>query len=135
MFILCLFFLQSCSHEEIPVSICPFFEFTLAKPEHIIEEVEQPIVVCAIKGMVTNDVGGWPDKTRILFEIRRIGQRAKPIQAYGDGEGNFEIPHVPKGNYCFKATVDGWRSVMGIIKVTRRADPRKMIRIVMLLGV
>lgn len=91
--------------------------------------------MAGIKGKIINDVGGWPDKTQILFELRRNENGAKTIQAYADGEGNFEIPSVAKGQYCFKATVDGWRSVMGIIKVDKRAEPKKMILIVMLLGV
>jgi hypothetical protein len=131
----CCLLLQSCSSDKIPVSICSFTYFTLSKTEHIIEEMEKPIIVLNVKGKITNEVGGWPDNTRILFEIRGIGKGAKTIQAQADGEGNFEIPRVAKGNNCFKATVDGWRSVMGILKVSRWADPNKRISIIMIPGV
>lgn len=134
---LCMLIFPSCSHDKRPIdiSVCRLGNFTLALDEHIIEKIEKPIVVSSVKGKITNEVGGWPDNTRILFEIRRIGKAAKTIQAIADGDGNFEMPHVAKGYYCFKATVDGWRSVMGIIKVDRRADPTKAISIVMIPGV
>ncbi len=133
--VICCLFLPSCSHDTIAVSLCSIHDFAPADSEGFIEQMEQPIVVRNIKGKITNTTGGWPDKTRILIELRRIGDGAKTIQAYADCEGNFEIPRVAKGHYCFKVTVAGWRSVMGIIKVDRRADPAKTILIVVLLDV
>jgi hypothetical protein len=94
--------------------------------------MEQPIIVRNVRGKVTNEIERWPKNCTILFEIRRIGNGAKTIQAYADGEGNFEIPSVAKGRYCFRATVEGWRSVIGMIKVDGRADPIKTILIVMI---
>jgi len=42
---------------------------------------------------------------------------------------------VPPGEYCFKATVDGWQSVVGVIVVTKSADPAARVSFEMLLGV
>jgi hypothetical protein len=133
--IICCLFLQSCSHDTIAVSLCSIHDFAQADSEGFIEQLEQPIIVRNIKGRIANTTGGWPDKSKILIELRRIGDGAKTIQAHADCEGNFEIPLVAKGHYCFKVTVAGWRSVMGIIKVDRRADPAKTILIVMSLDV
>jgi hypothetical protein len=130
----CLF-LQFCSHDKIKISLCSINDFAQADSEGFIEQIEQPIVVRNIRGKITNTTGGWPPRCTILLELRRIGNGAKTIQAFADGEGNIEIPRVAKGYYCFKATVKGWRSVMGIIKVDRRADPKRTILIVMLLDV
>ena len=133
--ILCCLFLQFCSHNKIALSLCSIDYFTRANPEGFIEQMEQPIVVRNVRGKITNTIDGWPKDLPILFELRGIEMGAKTIQVYADAEGNFEMPRIPKGHYCFKATVDGWRSVMGIIKVDKRADPKKMIHIVMLIGV
>ena len=137
--ILSFLVLQSCSsvghigRDEVKLrSICGIEGFTLAPSEHIVDEIEQPIIVRAVKGKLTNRQGGWPKDWPfpILFEIRKIGEAAI-IRARADDDGNFEIPAVPEGRYCFKATVEGWQSVMGIIKVDRRASPKKSIYIVM----
>ncbi len=132
---LCCLLLQFCAHDKIPVSVCSTEYFTRAKPENFMVEMEQPIIVRNVRGKITNTVGGWPKESIILFELRRIENGTKTIQAYADAEGNFEVPHIAKGWYCFKATVDGWRSVKGIIRVDKWADPNKRIFIVMLLGV
>lgn len=132
LLVLCCLFLQFCSQEKITVSLCSISEFAQADSEGFIEQMEQPIVVRNVRGKITNEIEGWPPNCKIMFELRKIGNGAKTIRAYADGEGNFEIPRIPKGHYCFKATVGGWRSVMGIIKVDRRADPKKTILIVMI---
>jgi hypothetical protein len=106
--------------------------FCRADPEGFIEIMEQLIIVRTIRGKITNEIERWPRNCTILFEIRRIGNGGNTIQAGADGEGNFEIPNIATGRYCFKATVNGWRSVMGIIKVDRRANAKKTILIVMI---
>jgi hypothetical protein len=42
---------------------------------------------------------------------------------------------ITEGRYCFKATVNGWQSVTGIIIVSKRADPERSIVFEMKLGV
>lgn len=130
--VLCCLFLQSCSHDKLKISPCSINDFAQSDSEGFIEVMEQPIIVRNVRGKVTNEIERWPKNCPILFEIRRIGNGAETIQAYADGEGNFEIPRVAKGRYCFRAKVDGWRSVIGIIKVDGRADPKKAILIVMI---
>jgi hypothetical protein len=130
-----LLFIQSCSLERKPSDICKAEHFTKSRWEHFIEEIKQPIVVSIVKGKITNAQGGWPDNWPVLFEIRRTRKSAKTIQAYANVEGNFEIPDIAEGHYCFKATVEGWRSTIGTIIVDRKADPKKTILIVMKLGV
>jgi len=137
-----LLILQSCSflgqvgrEESRPGYSCGIEGFTRSSDEHIVDEIKQLIVVRAVKGKITNEQGGWPINWPILFEIRRIGRAAKTIQAYADGDGYFEIPQVAEGRYCFKATVDGWQSVIGIIKVDEFANSKNSIHIIMKIGV
>ena len=125
------------SHYEShsPLDLCGFEGFTESAAEHIIDEIRQPFIVCRIKGKITNDEGVWPENLPILFEIRRTGKDSKTAQALADGNGTFEMPQMAEGRYCFKATVLGWRSVMGIIIVDKKADPKRTILINMLFGV
>jgi hypothetical protein len=118
-----------------PGYVCGIEGFTLSPVEHIVNEIKEPIIVRAVKGRLTNKQGGWPQDMPwpILFEVRRMGETAI-IQTRADGEGNFDIPSVQEGIYCFKATAPGWQSVMGIIIVKKKASPRNSIRIVMEIG-
>lgn len=111
-------------------SVCGFEGFTVFPSEHKTVEIEQPFIVRAVKGRLTNTLGVWPEDPPFptLFEIRRMGETAV-IQAHVDGEGNFKIPSVPEGQYCFKATAYLWESVMGIIIVSKRAGHKKSIQI------
>jgi hypothetical protein len=131
----CVLILQSCAASKRPMEPCPIEDFTLSRIEHIVEQAEKPFVVRHVRGQLISEGGDWPDDWPILFEIRGTWAGAKTIRAYADGKGNFEIPAVAEGRYCFKATVEGWRSVIGIIKVDRHANPKRSIRIVMLMGV
>ncbi len=134
-----LLVLQSCSSvgyiqldETERRSVCGIGGFTILPSEHKTVEIEQPFVVRSVKGKLTNTLGGWPENPPFptLFEIRRKGE-AGVIQTHVDREGNFKIPSVPQGQYCFKVTAYLWESVVGIIIVSKRANREKSIRIVM----
>jgi hypothetical protein len=137
--ILGLIFLGSCSSvgsikldEAERRTACMIGSFSVFPTEHKTVEIEQPFIVRTVKGKLTNTLGEWPENPPFptLFEIRRMGETAV-IQALVDGEGNFKIPSVPEGQYCFKATAYLWESVMGIIIVSKRAGHKKSIQIVM----
>jgi hypothetical protein len=131
----CLLILQFCSSSKIPLTNCTIDGFTASPLEHMIETAERPFVVRQVKGQLTWEGVEWPEGEPILFEIRGPWPAEKIARANADAKGNFEIPGVAAGRYCFKATVSGWRSVIGVIKVDKHADPTRQIRIVMLLGV
>lgn len=139
---LSILILQACAsvrqveHEDLrPGLICGIEGFTISPIEHIVDEIKRPILVRAVKGKITNEQGGWPKDTSILFEIRELRGGGGTIKTYADGEGFFCIPGVAEGRYCFKATVVGWQSVIGIIQVDRRTKAKKSILIVMNIGV
>lgn len=137
--ILGLLVLQSCSsvgnvgRDELkPGVICGIEGFTVFPSEHKTVGIEKPFIVRAVKGKLMNTFGEWPKDPPFptLFEIRRMGGTAI-IQASIDGEGNFKLPSVPEGQYCFKATAYLWESVMGIIIVSKKASHKKSIQIIM----
>jgi hypothetical protein len=114
---------------------CGIAGFTLSPSEHIVNEINEPFVVRRIQGRIDSAGGEWPDDWPILFEIRGIQNIAKIRGVHADGKGVFKMDHVKEGRYCFKATVNGWQSVVGIIIVNRKADPKSKITFVMELGV
>ena len=112
-------------------SVCGIGGFSVFPTEYKTVQIEQPFIVPAVKGKLTNTLGEWPEDPPFptLFEIRRMGELAV-IKAFVDGEGNFKVPSVPEGRYCFKATAYLWESVMGVIIVSKRASHKKSINIV-----
>lgn len=115
---------------------CGLEGFTEAPDEHIIDEIAEPFVVRAVKGRIDNEAGpGWWKDCLVLFEIRGIRKDTEVRRVYADENGSFVMGDVAEGRYCFKATVNGWQSVTGIIIVSKRADPEKSIVFEMKLGV
>lgn len=115
---------------------CDLSGFTQAITEHEIVEIAQPFLVRSVMGKIVNSIndGVWADTWPVLFEIRAMDERGKIRAVHADKDGNFEIAHVAEGRYCFKATVQGWDSVMGVIIVSRTADPKSRIAFEMKLG-
>jgi hypothetical protein len=115
---------------------CGLEGFTEAPAEHIINEITEPFVVREVKGRIDNVAGpGWWKDCLVLFEIRGIRKDTEVHKVYADENGKFIMRDITEGRYCFKATVNGWQSVMGVIFVEKRADPQKEIVFEMQLGV
>ncbi len=111
--------------------------FTEANPEGFVEQVTEPFVVRQIQGKILDSEGNaiWHEVSTPLLEIRAFRLMiGKPQGVYTDKNGVFKMEGVPDGPYCFKATMDGWRSVIGIIIVSKKADPKKTIILKLLLG-
>jgi hypothetical protein len=120
-------------HKTIPR--CDINSFTQAVTEHIIDEIEQPFLVKTVKGKIVNSIDReWAEDSRVLFEIRGIDREKKIRHTYADNYGVFEMSNVPEGRYCFKATGIGWDSVMGVIIVSKTANPNNEIVFEMKLG-
>ena len=71
----------------------------------------------------------------VLFEIRGPGNQERIRAAKTGSDGRFKIGRVPEGIYTFKATRDGFQSVVGTLIVSKRTDRRQTIKIEMPLGV
>ena len=109
------------------VSRCGSEGFRVAEAEHIIDEIKDPFIVCEIKGQAINATGyGWTKEVKVLFEIRPKGG-GQIIRTHADENGRFVMKDIPDGQYCFKATVSGWQSVMGTIIVNKHADRKNRI--------
>jgi len=108
--------------------------FTISPTEHIITRVQQPFVVRSVRGVISAEEYREPPAD-VIFEIQGPGTERKFRGARTDKHGRFRIRDVPAGTYRFKATLNGWRSVMGIVTVSAKADKAAEIKLKMLLGV
>jgi len=108
--------------------------FTRSPTEHIIVRMDDPITVSAVRGTVVFRGDGDPLKD-VVFEIRGPGASERIRAAEFNSEGRFIISHVPEGTYTFKATKNGYQSVVATLIVSKKADHQKTIEIEMHVGV
>jgi len=111
-----------------------FKGFSKSPTEHIISRIDEPITVSSVHGSVV--FKGKDDALkRVVLEIRGPGSSERIRAAKSGDDGRFNIPRVPEGTYVFKATKDGFQSVVGSLIVSKKADHQKRIKIEMPLGV
>lgn len=111
-------------------------DFTKSPTEHIIKQVEQPFLVQSVKGVITRETPGSIEPLHnVLFEIQGPDAGQKIRRATTDEDGRFKIGQVPTGTYKFKATLNGFQSIMGTIKVSRTAPKTNEVKIAMPIGV
>jgi len=110
-------------------------DFTKSTTEHIINQIEQPFVVRSILGVVVRKEGFREPLPDVLFEIQGPDADRKIRKGRTAQNGRFKIAHVPLGTYKFKATLNGFQSVMGTIVVSRKAKQKEEIKVQMSTGV
>jgi len=117
---------------------CGIEGFTEANPEHIVNDIKEPFVVRRIQGKILDSSGDpiWFEDLNPLLEIRAFGASDATVRGVrADLNGNFRMEGVPEGPYCFKATMNGWQSVIGIIIVSKRANSKRSITFKLEIGV
>jgi hypothetical protein len=110
-------------------------DFAKSPTEHIINQLEQPFVVRSVEGSITNKAGYREPLPNVLVEIQGPDTDRKIRRATTDGHGRFRIRHVPVGTYKFKATLNGFQSVMGTITISKKAPKGDEIKLEMPVGV
>jgi len=111
-------------------------DFTESPTEHIINEIKDPFVVQSVEGKIT--LGGADRETPLadtLFEIQGPGADRKIRYATTGPSGRFRIGNVSHGTYKFKATLNGFQSVIGSVTVSKEASKTQEIKISMRVGV
>ena len=106
-------------------------DFTRSPTETIIDELDRPFVVRSVSGKVSWAGGGGDALLNVLIEIQGPGKHRKIRGATNDQDGRFRIRHVPQGVYRFKATLNGYQSVMGTIVVSKDAPKSNEVLIEM----
>jgi hypothetical protein len=113
----------------------PAQEFTTSRTEHIINQVEEPIVVKSVSGFIRRAQGDQAALPNVLFEIKGPNAHGKLRRVTTNKNGYFRVRGLPAGRYAFKATLDGFQSVMGTIDVSNSAPKSAVIRLEMSVGV
>ena len=111
--------------------------FTKSPTEHIVITLEVPITVYAVQGTVLLDNHDDQEEPigDVIFELRGPGT-SECIRATRSKEnGRFKITRVPFGSYIFKATKDGYQSVVGTLILSKEADRRNRVTIKLPVGV
>lgn len=108
--------------------------FTKSPTEHIIEKLGETPVMRIVEGNVGSKSLDKPLEG-VLIEIRGPGETVTLRSALSDRRGRFRFQRVPDGVYTIKATLNGFRSVVGAVSVQRSAKENKSLRIEMLHGV
>jgi Carboxypeptidase regulatory-like domain len=108
--------------------------FTRSPNEHIINEIDEPFQVGLIGGLTILPYGGGP-LADVLFEIQGPGTDRQIRRCTTDEHGRFKIRRVPEGTYRFKATREGFQSVMGTVIVSKKSPKSNEITITMKVGV
>jgi hypothetical protein len=104
--------------------------FTKSPTEHIIDEPEKRFTVRAVRGVVLDPSGA--EMEGVVVEIRDEAGRIRGTKT--NGKGIFRL-RVPKGRYKFKLTMNGFRSVVGDMVVSNKANKTDQMKIVMRVGV
>ena len=97
-------------------------DFTRSPTEHIIVQISEPFIVRHIEGYTWHEDAEQPYPLGdVLFEIQGPGEDKRIRHSTSDAHGRFKIRFVPQGTYRFKTTLNGFKSVMGTIIVSRKA--------------
>jgi len=113
----------------------PVGDFAKSPTEHIINHLERPFVVKSVRGSVSREQGDHEPLANVLFELQGPGGDQRIRRTLTDKHGRFKLGHIPEGTYKFKATLNGFQSVMGIIKVSKRLGQVDDVKIEMAVGV
>jgi hypothetical protein len=111
-----------------------FKGFTKSPSEHIISRLDEPITIYSVRGR-TIFRGKNDPLNGVVFEIRGPGDSERIRATKSNHDGSFSIARVPEGTYSFKATKDGFQSVVGTLIVSKKANRQTTIEIALPIGV
>jgi hypothetical protein len=103
---------------------CEFETFNRPNEAYMTQYITDPFTVRRVQGCLTSQGGPWPEGVQVVFEIRAKGGDPRIYHAEADEKGDYRLPKLPEGEYCFRAMAVGWQTVCGVVIVSRKA-PRK----------
>ncbi len=109
--------------------------FTKSPTEAIITRLDEPVVIRAVTGTVIRSVGDQSPLESTLIELRGPDDSTIIRAAKTDRQGRFHLRRVPPGKYMFKATSLGFQSVVGVVIVSPKAAPHRVLNLRMTPGV
>jgi hypothetical protein len=109
----------------------PYKGFTKSPTEWYIEDLPEPLRVRSVQGSIIrlNSVDALDG---VVFEIR---DESGTVRAgVSDSRGRFRIRGVPNGTYRFKATKNGFSSIVGTVVVVKTVAKKSTITLYMAVG-
>jgi hypothetical protein len=94
---------------------------------------KKPFIVQKVKGIIKSESGPWGNNyatTNIVFKLLGPNNDCMIWLVKLDKKGKFEL-RVPQGKYKFTIEVCGWDNAEGTIIVTKSADQKSKIEIVL----
>ncbi len=101
--------------------LCKFDTFGQPNECYMTKFFADPFMVRRVKGSITNQAGPWPEGVLVLFEIRAKAGDATVRQVVSNEQGEFSVPDLPEGEYCFRAVARGWQTITGMIILSSKA--------------
>jgi hypothetical protein len=101
--------------------LCKFDTFGQPNECYMTKFFADPFPVRRVKGIIASQTGPWPEGVLVLFEIRAKAGDATVRQVTSNEKGEFSVPDLPPGEYCFRAMVKGWQTVTGLVTVSDKA--------------
>ena len=126
---LAVFLLVSACIAEHRFQSGPYAGFTKLQQEQVIVELPKPLHIREVSGTVLTAKSREPVR-KALFELRDDAT-GKVKATKTDSEGRFQIKHIKDGKYTFKATRNGYQSVVGVLVVREKAPESQSLSIEM----
>lgn len=95
-------------------------------------ERRELLVLRLVHGKISARSGFQWGENGVLFQIRRLNE-SRTYKTRTDQEGNFLVPGLEPGKYCYLVAVEGWQSEGGRVLVTENAPEGSSLDIVLLL--
>ncbi|HLH08820.1 MAG TPA: carboxypeptidase-like regulatory domain-containing protein [Terriglobales bacterium] len=107
----------------------PYYGFTKLSSERNIIELDKPLHISQVSGVVTSAKDHQPLR-KVLFELRDDGT-GHVHATRTDAEGRFHFKKIKDGKYTFKVTSKGYQSVSGTMIVRVKAPESDSVNISM----
>ena len=101
-------------------------DFTKSPTEHIIVFLDEAFVVRSVEGVIRTERGPDDPLSDVLLELQGPGSDKRIRSTRTDRQGRFQMRRVPNGTYRFKATLDGFQSVVGTIVVSKKSKIKEI---------
>jgi hypothetical protein len=124
MAIIGLFAALRCTHVA---PACAYLDFQQSPYDHIIEKIPATLSASTFTGRLcvrARDLEGgvWPSALPASIEIHGPDGFSEIVPVASDG--TFRRARLSPGTYCFKVSMQEFRSVLGTVSISRLRSPR-----------